>query len=62
MKTLSSSIRNLTGGHGRFLHSSLAVLAMSGVVGTTQAQDSVLEEVVVTGIRASVMELSLIHI
>ncbi|WKD49881.1 TonB-dependent receptor [Microbulbifer spongiae] len=56
MKILSSSIRNLTGGRSRLLHSSLAVLALSGVVGTLHAQETALEEVVVTGIRASITE------
>ncbi|MEH6519482.1 MAG: TonB-dependent receptor [Halioglobus sp.] len=60
MKNITSTIRNITGSKPAFLHSSLAVLAMCGVVGTAQAQTAeagaALEEVVVTGIRSSLEE------
>jgi iron complex outermembrane receptor protein len=55
---ITSSIQSITGTRTTLLHSSLAVLAICGVVGTTQAQTSgtALEEVVVTGIRHSLQE------
>ena len=59
MTSINSSIRKLTGNRNTFLHSSLAVLALTGAVGSLQAQGqegAVLEEVVVTGIRASLQE------
>ena len=59
MTTIYSSIRKLNGNRPAFLHSSLAVLALTGAVGTAQVQaqgEQALEEVVVTGIRSSLME------
>ena len=61
MNTINSSIRKLTGNNNTFLHSSLAVLALTGAIGSIQAQAQqeepvVLEEVVVTGIRSSLQE------
>ncbi|WP_133300622.1 TonB-dependent receptor [Seongchinamella sediminis] len=59
MTTINSSIRKLSGNRTAYLHSSLAVLALTGAVGAlqVQAQDGpVMEEVVVTGIRASLEE------
>lgn len=60
MKTITSSIRKITGNKSLFLHSSLAVMALTGTIGSIQAQaqdePAVLEEVVVTGIRSSLQE------
>ena len=58
MSNINSSIRKLNGTRHSFLHSSLAVLVMTGAVGSIQAQEeaAVIEEVVVTGIRGSLQE------
>ena len=61
MNSIKSSIRKHTGNRTTFLHSSLAVLALTGAVGSIQAQaqtdePAVLEEVIVTGIRGSLQE------
>ncbi|QFU76808.1 TonB-dependent receptor [Halioglobus maricola] len=59
MNSITSSIRKFSSNQRTFLHSSVGVLALSGALGSVQAVaqgEQALEEVVVTGIRSSLME------